>query len=75
MGLRIKRKGFKGAELPVEGDLLIADGKHFHIMAITNEFIFIESEDGETQTLYKDDFSFDFVDPMDEKFIDNSGAE
>ena len=66
-----KRKHFKGAELPVEGDLLVVDGKLFHIMAITNEFIFIESQDGDAQTLYKDDYCFDFVD----KFIDNGGAE
>lgn len=73
MSFRIKRKRnhFKGAELPVEGDLLVVDGKSFHIMAITNDFIFIESEDGETKTLYKDDYSFDSIDT----FIDNGGAE
>lgn len=63
---------FKGAQLPVEGDMLIVDDKEFDVILITNDFIFIKSEDGETQTLYKDDYSFDFV---DRTFIDNGGAE
>lgn len=71
-GLRIKRTRFKGAELPIEGDMLIIDGKRSHVMSITNDFLFVESEDGEIKTLYKDDYSFDFV---DRTFIDNGGAE
>jgi len=61
-GLRIKRTKINGAELPVEGAGLIIDGKRSHIMSITNDFIFVESKDGEVQALFKDDFSFDFVD-------------
>lgn len=64
-------KCFVGAEIPVEGDVLIMNGKASNIIAITNDFIYIEDEDGEIQTLIKDEFSFDPVD----RFIDNGGAQ
>lgn len=63
-------KRFNGAKLPAEGDILLIGGVAFHILSITNNFIYAENCDGEIQVLTRDDFSFDAIEPLE-----NSCAE